>query len=100
MAQVRKKPRVAALKKPRTVIAGNWKMNGLKSDLREAKSLVLYLARSSQRSASSAEVVICPPATLIYRRLARCFVEALLNQAGKIVMPMHQALTQVMLVLR
>lgn len=65
MAQVRKKPRVAALKKPRTVIAGNWKMNGLKSDLREAKSLVLYLARSSQRSASSAEVVICPPATLI-----------------------------------
>lgn len=48
------------------LIAGNWKMNGLQSDLAEVLSLVKALGETP----ATGRVVICPPATLI-ERMAR-----------------------------
>jgi triosephosphate isomerase len=45
----------------RPLIAGNWKMNGLKASLREAQALADELARKPAAS----RVALCPPATLI-----------------------------------
>ena len=49
---------------PRALIAGNWKMNGL---LRPAAREIKALARALDRAgpARRAEILICPPATLI-----------------------------------
>ncbi len=47
--------------KPRPMIAGNWKMNGLAASLVEARAIADALAQAG----SSAEVALCPPATLI-----------------------------------
>ncbi len=44
----------------RKLAAGNWKMNGLAADLAE-------LAAMAARPPGAAEVLICPPATLIHR---------------------------------
>ncbi|HEX5279973.1 MAG TPA: triose-phosphate isomerase [Micropepsaceae bacterium] len=44
----------------RTLLAGNWKMNGLHASLAEIRALV---RSAGQRPA--ADIVICPPATLI-----------------------------------
>lgn len=75
--------RVINGKTPRMIIAGNWKMNGLKSDLAQAKSLVRYLSRSHRSaSASSAEVVICPPATLI-SALSEVFAGSVAKTGGQ-----------------
>jgi triosephosphate isomerase (TIM) len=43
------------------LIVGNWKMNGLRLDLAEARAVAADLARSPVR----ARVAICPPATLL-----------------------------------
>ncbi len=48
---------------PRPLVAGNWKMNGLKATLGEALAVDKALAAKSERV--GAEVMICPPATLI-----------------------------------
>ncbi|MHA7874021.1 triose-phosphate isomerase [Roseivivax sp.] len=48
----------------RKIAAGNWKMNGLGADLAELETL-------AGRSGDTAEVVICPPATLISRAVAK-----------------------------
>ena len=45
----------------RTLIAGNWKMNGLKSSLMEVDKVVESLKGQSD----GADCVICPPSTLI-----------------------------------
>jgi triosephosphate isomerase len=45
--------------KPRPLVAGNWKMNGLASGLEEARKIAAGAA------GAAAEVMICPPATLI-----------------------------------
>ncbi len=45
----------------RTLIAGNWKMNGLKSSLQEAKKTTEML----KDFADKADCLICPPSTLI-----------------------------------
>mgnify|MGYP001270279329 CR=1 FL=1 len=48
---------------PRPLIAGNWKMNGLKSaGLREVKKLA---TRMDKVSKPGCDVLICPPATLL-----------------------------------
>ena len=48
---------------PRTLIAGNWKMNGLRA---EAESLVRGLAGHLAAGAPArCEVLVCPPATLL-----------------------------------
>jgi triosephosphate isomerase len=50
-------------KRPRPLVAGNWKMNGLRGALGEAKAVADALA--AQPMPLSADVLICPPATLI-----------------------------------
>ena len=45
----------------RRLAAGNWKMNGLGTNLGEAEAL------SAQHTAPSVDIAICPPATLIDR---------------------------------
>lgn len=46
---------------PRHLIAGNWKMNGLAVSLDEARAI----AGSLEEAPASAEVALCPPATLV-----------------------------------
>jgi triosephosphate isomerase len=46
----------------RRLIAGNWKMNGLKGD---GLALALGLAERAAASPPAAELLVCPPATLI-----------------------------------
>ncbi len=47
----------------RHLIAGNWKMNGVAASLQEA----LLVAKGAREAAGRADVMICPPATLIER---------------------------------
>jgi triosephosphate isomerase len=44
---------------PRKLAAGNWKMNGLKSNLAELEAL------AAQHPKASVDILICPPATLV-----------------------------------
>ncbi|HWE46059.1 MAG TPA: triose-phosphate isomerase [Caulobacteraceae bacterium] len=48
---------------PRPLIAGNWKMNGMASEIGEARAVALALTAEP----GPARVAICPPATLIHR---------------------------------
>ncbi len=48
-------------RKPRPLVAGNWKMHGLKSGLKQARAMV----KSLSNTAPKCEVMICPPATLL-----------------------------------
>jgi triosephosphate isomerase len=45
----------------RPLVAGNWKMNGTKASLAEAEAIKTGIGRAS----AGADVMICPPATLI-----------------------------------
>jgi triosephosphate isomerase len=49
----------------RMLLAGNWKMNGLKASLAEIRSLKRGLADEGTRADGPRDVLICPPATLI-----------------------------------
>jgi triosephosphate isomerase len=57
---------------PTPLIAGNWKMNGLKADLGEARALAAALAAEP----AAVQVALCPPATLV-----AAMVEALAGSA-------------------
>lgn len=46
---------------PKALVAGNWKMNGLKASAKEVRAL----AKAIAKSAPKADVMICPPATLV-----------------------------------
>ena len=46
----------------RTLIAGNWKMNGLRAQLSEARALADGLTDAHR---SACDVLLCPPATLL-----------------------------------
>jgi triosephosphate isomerase (TIM) len=48
---------------PRPLIAGNWKMNGLK----ECSAELLRIIGGAKALASTTELLLCPPATLIMR---------------------------------
>ena len=48
--------------KPRPLVAGNWKMNGLKASLAEISAMV---AAYDSTLKQKADLLICPPATLI-----------------------------------
>ncbi len=52
-----------AQRKPRALVAGNWKMNGLKGSRKELAALSRLLERASGKPAC--EIMICPPATLL-----------------------------------
>jgi triosephosphate isomerase (TIM) len=54
---------------PRPLVVGNWKMHGLKSALSEISAIC---AAVNGGAAPSAEIVICPPATLIAAAAERC----------------------------
>ncbi|MGB3810850.1 MAG: triose-phosphate isomerase [Parvibaculum sp.] len=56
MAAKAKAPKVKAL------VAGNWKMNGLKASRKEVVSLAKRLAKGKR---PACDVLVCPPATLI-----------------------------------
>jgi triosephosphate isomerase len=47
---------------PRPLVAGNWKMNGLKASLAELAAIRDQVAAGE---AGSSEVLVCPPATLV-----------------------------------
>lgn len=47
---------------PRPLVAGNWKMNGLKASRAEAERLAAQLA---EHPGLAADVMLCPPSTLI-----------------------------------
>ena len=49
------------MSKPRPLIAGNWKMNGLTASLAEARAV----AEALDREPANGRVAICPPATLV-----------------------------------
>src|SRR5579883_2950072 len=51
---------LSSMVRARPLIAGNWKMNGLKADLREIEAI-----RDCIGAVLSVDVVICPPATLL-----------------------------------
>src|ERR1700730_18357780 len=53
----------------RPLVAGNWKMNGVRTSLVEAASICQAVAGSE---AGKAEVVVCPPATLLMAVSAIC----------------------------
>lgn len=46
---------------PKPLVAGNWKMNGLKGALKQARAMATSLKKSPVRC----DVMICPPATLL-----------------------------------
>ena len=48
----------------RPLVAGNWKMNGVSSSLLELRDLRQRLA---ERPVPEADVMVCPPATLLSR---------------------------------
>ena len=48
-------------RKLRPLVAGNWKMYGLRRDLSEVRKLINWLGKNNP----SCDVMICPPATLI-----------------------------------
>ncbi len=49
--------------RPRPLVAGNWKMNGLRGSLAEAKAVSDALAARSEPLAAG--ILVCPPATLV-----------------------------------
>ncbi len=53
----------------RPLVAGNWKMNGLRESLAEAASICEAVAAGG---AGGAEVVVCPPATLLMAAARIC----------------------------
>jgi triosephosphate isomerase len=55
-------PSKARVRKPRTIIIGNWKMNGLKSSAKEARQLAVKMRKAGKLNC---DAMICPPATLI-----------------------------------
>ncbi|MGB0921558.1 MAG: triose-phosphate isomerase [Alphaproteobacteria bacterium] len=46
---------------PKALVAGNWKMNGLKASAKEVRAL----AKAISKAAPKADAMICPPATLV-----------------------------------
>ena len=49
--------------KIKALVAGNWKMNGLKASSKEVKALAKLIAKASKKA--KCDVLVCPPATLI-----------------------------------
>jgi triosephosphate isomerase len=56
-------------KKPRPLIVGNWKMNGLRQHLGEVSSICTSVAEFAD---GEAEIVVCPPATLLAAAARLC----------------------------
>ncbi|MFV2092519.1 MAG: triose-phosphate isomerase, partial [Hyphomicrobiales bacterium] len=51
---------------PRPLLAGNWKMNGMRAQLDEIEALAGHLAQANEAArAPVCDLMICPPATLL-----------------------------------
>lgn len=61
----------------RPLVAGNWKMNGLKSSLAEVQAMVAGL-----NSSAPVDVLLCPPATLL-SRMAESLSQAAIAVGGQ-----------------
>ncbi len=48
---------------PRPLVAGNWKMNGLRASLSEAQKIRAHIAAADFKA--GCDVMLCPPATLV-----------------------------------
>lgn len=55
--------------RPRPLVAGNWKMNGLRAGLGEVQAICAAVASGG---AGAAEIVLCPPATLLMAAAKAC----------------------------
>ncbi len=55
--------------RPRPLVAGNWKMNGLRESLGEAAAIC---AAVKEGGSGKAEILVCPPATLLISAAALC----------------------------
>ncbi len=55
-------PTKSAIKAPKSIVIGNWKMNGLKGSKKEVTSLA---GKMKKKGRVGCDVMICPPATLI-----------------------------------
>ncbi len=53
------------MERPKSLVAGNWKMNGLEASLAELDATI------AGAGGASCEVAVCPPATLLTRAVAR-----------------------------
>ncbi len=53
----------------KTLIAGNWKMNGLRADLTEIQAMGKGATPALR---AKADLLICPPATLVFTAAAVC----------------------------
>lgn len=49
-------------RKPRPLVAGNWKMNGLRASAAELTALLDLVRKNGERTC---EILVCPPATLL-----------------------------------
>ncbi len=54
---------MTATVKIKALVAGNWKMNGLKASAKEVKTLARLIVKSAKKA--KCDVLICPPATLL-----------------------------------
>ncbi|MDO8289276.1 MAG: triose-phosphate isomerase [Parvibaculum sp.] len=54
---------MAATVKIKALVAGNWKMNGLKASSKEVKALAKLIAKATKKA--KCDVLVCPPATLV-----------------------------------
>lgn len=70
----------AAASPPRPLVAGNWKMNGLKHALGEALAVEEWLAANGGQL--QADVMICPPATLVMK-MAELAGKGMLDVGGQ-----------------
>ena len=57
----------------RPLVAGNWKMHGLSANLAEVRSLLDRLAEGSR---PDTDILICPPATLLFQTAVMLSVAA------------------------
>jgi triosephosphate isomerase len=55
--------------RPRPLVAGNWKMHGLRENLSEVSAIC---AATAEGGAGDAEILICPPATLLMAAARIC----------------------------
>lgn len=56
---------MSSARKIRPLVAGNWKMNGLKAAVEEARKVRDQLKAGAAFASAQTDVMICPPATLV-----------------------------------
>jgi triosephosphate isomerase (TIM) len=73
-----------AMKEVRPLIAGNWKMNGLKASMAEFEAMIV----GAGSAASRADLLVCPPATLLAAFAAKASASKTLSVGAQDCHPM------------